>query len=70
MLTGETNLVSNASRVSDTGGACGGWGSRRDLGMPVQGTPDRERLWATGGQVFMQPLAAGGGRNFERDFGW
>ena len=32
-------------------------GSCRDLGMPVQGTPERVTLWATCGRVLMQPQA-------------
>jgi hypothetical protein len=44
------------------------------LGMPVQGTPERVTLWATGGRVLMQPQAAGAGGGgsgrIERDFGW
>ena len=29
--------------------------------MPVEGTPERVTLWATGGRVLMRPQVAGGG---------
>jgi len=41
--------------------ASAGAGSRRDLGMPVQGTPVSGTLWAAGGRVLMQSRVAGAG---------